>query len=102
MLQQEKNASFFTGPEESNTACLLLHGFNSTPLEMRGLAEALARAGISVTAVAVAGHTGNPEDLLYTDHRERITSHEPGLEQMAHSPFAFTSDISMVEDLALL
>ena len=56
MLQQEKNASFFTGPEESNTACLLLHGFNSTPLEMRGLAEALARAGIRVYAVAVAAH----------------------------------------------
>lgn len=101
MLQQEKNASFFIGPEESNTACLLLHGFNSTPLEMRGLGEALAGAGIRVYA-AVAGHTGNPEDLLYTDYQEWIDSAEAALAQLAPYPFVFVAGSSMGGALALL
>lgn len=102
MLQQEKNASFFTGPEKSNTACLLLHGFNSTPLEMRGLGEALAGAGIRVYAVAVAGHTGNSEDLLYTDYHEWIDSAEAGLAQLAPYPYVFVTGSSMGGALALL
>jgi len=102
MLQQDKNASFFTGPEELDTACLLLHGFNSTPLEMRGLGEALAGAGIRVYAVAVAGHTGNPEDLLYTDHQEWIASAEAGLAQLAPYPFVFVAGSSMGGALAIL
>ena len=68
MLQQAKNASFFIGPEESNTACLLIHGFNGTPLEMRGLGGTLADACVYVYALAMARHMGNPQDLLYTSH----------------------------------
>jgi len=102
MLQQEKYASFFIGPEESNTACLLIHGFNSTPLEMRGLGEALAGAGIYVYGLAVAGHTGNPEDLLYTSHKEWIASTEAGLAQLARYPFVFIAGSSMGGALALL
>jgi len=102
MLQQEKNASFSLGPEESNTACLLIHGFNSTPLEMRGLGEALAGAGIRVYGLAVADHTGNPKDLLYTDHQEWIASAEAGLAKLAGYPFVFVAGSSMGGALALL
>jgi carboxylesterase len=102
MLHQEKNASFFLGPEESNTACLLIHGFNSTLLEMRGLEEALASAGIYVYALAVAGHTGNPQDFLNTGHKEWIASAEAGLAQLARYPFVFVAGSSMGGALALL
>lgn len=40
MTDQEKYSPFLAGPEETDIACLLLHGFMSTPLEMRGLGEA--------------------------------------------------------------
>ena len=57
--EQEKHAPFVLGPEETDIACLLIHGFMSSPLEMHGLAEALANQGIRVYAMAVADHTGN-------------------------------------------
>lgn len=44
MSQHENTqlAPFTLGPEETDTACLLIHGFGGTSAEMRGLGEALA------------------------------------------------------------
>jgi carboxylesterase len=100
--EQEKHAPFFMGPEETDIACLLIHGFMSSPLEMRGLAEALANQGIRVYAMAVADHTGNVEDLLRTNYKKWIASAEEGLKQLTHYPSIFVAGISLGGTLALL
>jgi carboxylesterase len=64
LRQQEQNAPFFLGPEETDGACLLIHGFSATPAEMRGLGEALAAQGMRVLGIVVKGHEGNPEGLI--------------------------------------
>ena len=100
--EQEKHTPFFMGPEETDIACLLVHGFMSSPLEMRGLAEALANQGVRVYAMAVADHTGNVEDLLHTSYKKWIASAEEGLRQIKHYSYIFVAGISLGGALALL
>ncbi len=100
--EQEKHAPFFMGPEETDIACLLIHGFMSSPLEMRRLAETLANQGIRVYAMAVADHTGNVEDLLHTNYKKWIASAEEGLRQLIHYPHIFIAGLSLGGALALL
>lgn len=35
------NSTFLIGPEDADTACLLIHGFSGSPSEMRGLGDVL-------------------------------------------------------------
>ncbi len=102
MIQQVINSSFFLGPEHTDRACLLIHGFMGTPLEMLGLGEALATRGIRVYDMLVAGHTGNPEDLLHAGRKEWIASVEAGLGQLASYRYVFIAGLSMGGALALL
>jgi len=53
--------SFTLGSGED--AALLVHGFASTPEEMRPVAERLASAGFRAVAVTIPGHGTSPEDL---------------------------------------
>lgn len=77
--QQEQNAPFFLGPEEMDRACLLIHGFGGTPVEMRGLGEALAAQGIRVLGIVVKGHEGNPEGLIKTTVQDVAKLARPGV-----------------------
>src|SRR5687768_16151489 len=43
--------------------CLMVHGFTSSPFEMRGLGRHLAERGITAAAPLLAGHGTSPEDL---------------------------------------
>jgi len=54
----------------SGSAALCLHGFGSTPFEMRGLAGVLEAAGCVVSAPLLPGHGTSPEDWNRTgfDH----------------------------------
>ena len=63
-------ASFFLSG--SRTGCLLLHGFTSTPAELRPLGEALHRAGYTVHAPLLPGHGTSPEDLLHITYCDWI------------------------------
>jgi carboxylesterase len=45
-------------------AVLLIHGFSGGPAETRVLGERLAAAGHTVAGLRLAGHTGDPADLL--------------------------------------
>ena len=45
------------------TACLLIHGFTSSPEESRPLGEDLHRLGYSVLGLRLAGHGTHPRDL---------------------------------------
>lgn len=62
--------------------CLLLHGFTATPHEVRPLAEALARDGVAVRAVRLAGHGTTVADLARTGWPDWLASAEAGLDAL--------------------
>jgi carboxylesterase len=53
----------FFFPGRLNTGCLLLHGFMSSPYEVRWLGEHLAKQGYTVHAPCLPGHGTRPEDM---------------------------------------
>jgi carboxylesterase len=58
------NLPFSLTPDNSNgRALLLIHGFGSSPNELRPLAEAAQQQGYNVCAVRLPGHGTTPEDL---------------------------------------
>jgi carboxylesterase len=82
--------------------CLLLHGFTSTPYEMRFLGERLAGAGHTVAAVRLAGHGTIPEDLERSGWRDWYRSAEAGAGDLAaHCTRIVAVGLSMGALLAL-
>ena len=55
---------------------LLIHGLGGTPMEMRYVAQGLARAGHTVHVPQLAGHCGSEEDLRATGWRDWYASVE--------------------------
>src|SRR6516164_4102837 len=49
-----------------HTGFLLIHGLGGTPIEMRYIAQGLARAGYTVHVPQLAGHCGSVDDLTNT------------------------------------
>jgi carboxylesterase len=49
-----------------HTGFLLIHGLGGTPIEMRYIAQGLARAGYTVHVPQLAGHCGSADDLRGT------------------------------------
>lgn len=63
--------------------CLLVHGFTSTPYEMRYLGDRLHAAGYTVCGVCLAGHARRPEDLITHSWRDWYATVEAGLETLS-------------------
>ena len=61
------------------TGVLLLHGFTSSPAEVRPLGDFLAAHGYTVHGPLLAGHGTAPEDLRGTTWRDWVASAEEGL-----------------------
>jgi carboxylesterase len=61
------------------TGCLLLHGFTSTPEEMRWLGQHLVGRGFTVLGARLAGHGTHPGDLARIRFRDWRISVEEGL-----------------------
>jgi carboxylesterase len=55
---------------------LLIHGLGGTPIELRFIAQTLARAGYTVSCCQLAGHCGTPEELRRSTWREWYASVE--------------------------
>ena len=55
---------------------LLIHGLGGTPIELRFIAQGLARAGHTVYCNQLAGHCGTPEELRRSTWREWYASVE--------------------------
>jgi carboxylesterase len=55
---------------------LLIHGLGGTPVELRFIAQTLARAGHTVYCCQLAGHCGTPEELRRSTWREWYASVE--------------------------
>lgn len=76
--------------------CLLVHGFTSTPYDVRSCGEFLATAGITVEAVRLAGHGTRPEDLARTSLPDWLHSIRAGYDRLAErSEYVFGLGISL-------
>ena len=93
---------FLLGPEDADTACLLIHGFSGSPPEMREMGDVLAAHGIRVYGVLLAGHGGDPADLVHAGRRQWMASAEAGLRQLEQYPSVFVAGLSMGGVLSLL
>lgn len=98
---QQVNEPFWLGPEESDTACLLIHGFTGNPVEMRGLGNYLAEQGMRVYGMLVAGHNGNPDDLVHSGRKQWLASAEDALAKLTRYRHVFVVGLSMGGVLAL-
>ncbi len=64
------------------TGALLLHGLGGTPVEMRYVALALARAGMTVSCPQLAGHNGSFEELQASSWYDWYVSADIALDQL--------------------
>jgi carboxylesterase len=78
-LQLDLDPFFFQG---GDVGCLLIHGGTGSPPEMRGMGEYLAKKGLTVLGVRLAGHGTKPEDLATKEWKDFIASAEEGLDQI--------------------
>ena len=85
------------------TGALLLHGLGGTPVEMRFVALALARAGITVACPQLAGHSGSVEELKASTWRDWLASAEAALDELRQRCDAvIVGGLSMGAVLALM
>src|SRR5262245_62881163 len=56
------------------TGVLLIHGLGGTPVEVRFVAQGLARAGFTVYCCQLAGHGGSPQQLSRSTWRQWYAS----------------------------
>ena len=84
------------------TSCLLLHGLTGTPYEMRGLGEALAAVGVTVSCPLLPGHGTSPQDLAKTTWRDWERAALEAFEELAasHAP-PFLCGLSMGASIAI-
>jgi carboxylesterase len=64
--------------ESNKPACLLIHGFTSTPKELRGLGEFLNRHGYTCLGIRLTGHATQPEDMIRSNYTDWTASVEDG------------------------
>jgi carboxylesterase len=69
-MSEEEYTPFCLGPENAESACLLIHGFMGNPQEMLGLGKLLAVRGIRVYGMVVAGHEGDMERFIRVGRKE--------------------------------
>lgn len=66
----------------SQIGCLLIHGFTSTPAELRLIAQNLSKAGYTTHGILLAGHGTEPEDLLHINYEDWIESAQQGINHL--------------------
>ncbi len=80
----------------ARAACLLVHGFTGSPLELRPLAEHLSANGIHVDAPLLPGHGTCPEDLNHVTWRDWMETVEAAyLELRDTAPHVFAAGLSL-------
>jgi carboxylesterase len=81
---------------------LLIHGLGGTPVELRFIAQGLARAGYTVYCCQLAGHCGTPEELRRSTWREWYASVEEAHDKLKqHCDVILAGGLSMGGILAL-
>jgi carboxylesterase len=74
-----KEEYFLKGKKE---ACLLIHGFTSTPAELRELGEKVHEAGYTVLGVRLKGHGTVVEDMEKSTYKDWIDSAVEGYKKL--------------------
>jgi carboxylesterase len=64
--------------ETTKPACLLIHGFTSTPKEMRGLGMFLNSRGYTCLGIRLTGHATDPQDMIRSNYADWTASVEDG------------------------
>jgi carboxylesterase len=64
--------------ETSKPACLLIHGFTSTPKEMRGMGRFLNEHGYTCLGIRLTGHATDPQDMIRSNYADWTASVEDG------------------------
>jgi len=68
----------------SKTGVLLVHGFTSTPKEMRWMGEFLNREkNFSTLGIRLSGHASQPEDMIRSLYTDWLASVEDGFELLS-------------------
>ncbi len=81
---------------------LLIHGLGGTPVELRFIAQGLARAGRTVYCPQLAGHCGTPEELRRSTWRDWYESVEQAHDRLKqHCDIVLAGGLSMGAILAL-
>jgi carboxylesterase len=81
---------------------LLIHGLGGTPVELRFIAQGLARAGHTVYCCQLAGHCGTPEELRRSTWHEWYASVEQAHDKLKeHCDVIIAGGLSMGGILAL-
>ena len=81
---------------------LLIHGLGGTPVELRFIAQGLARAGYTVYCCQLAGHCGTPEELRRSTWHEWYASVEAAHDMLKeHCDVILAGGLSMGGILAL-
>jgi carboxylesterase len=84
------------------TGFLLIHGLSGTPVELRYIANGLARAGHTVYCPQLAGHCGTLEELRGTTWHDWYDGVEVALKRLAQNcDQVFVGGLSMGAILAL-
>ncbi len=71
---------FFPG---NSLGCLLIHGFTSTPQEMRWMGEYLAARGYTVLGMRLSGHATTLDDLARSKWTDWVASAEDGYHMLS-------------------
>jgi carboxylesterase len=80
---------------------LLIHGLGGTPVELRFVAQGLARAGYTVYCCQLAGHCGTPEELRESTWPEWYASVEEAHDRLLeHCDVILAGGLSMGAILA--
>ncbi len=88
--------------EGGDTGILLIHGLGGTPIEMRFVAQGLARAGFTVYCCQLAGHCGTPDQLRLSHRAQWRASVEAALDKLrARCGTVIVGGLSMGALLAL-
>ena len=94
------NLSSFT--PGGTTGFLLIHGMSGTPVELRYVANGLARAGYTVSCPQLPGHCGTLEELRRTGWRDWLAGVEQSLAELEQRcDHVFVGGLSMGAVLAL-
>ncbi len=62
--------------------CLLIHGFTSSPTEMKGLAASLRAEGFRLHLPILPGHASTPDALLQVSHRDWLDAAESAFRRL--------------------
>jgi carboxylesterase len=89
----EDRSQFIPG---GRVGVLLVHGLGGTPVELRFIANGLARAGCTVYCCQLAGHCGTPEELRRSTWQEWYQSVEA-----AHDKLKEQCDVILAGGLSM-